>query len=102
MTYEEADAILKTHGREVKKLQYDTFLTRRNDNMAINYHGTDVITFRPNGEIILNPGGWFSRTTKARINEYSPLKVTSIKGEWFINDVHFKERMIILKDGTVS
>ena len=33
MTYEEADAILKMHGREVKKLQYDTFLTRRNDNM---------------------------------------------------------------------
>ena len=36
----------------------------------VTYHNTDVVTFT-DGLIILNTGGWFTVTTKARMNQTS-------------------------------
>jgi hypothetical protein len=39
--------------------------------LRVTYHATDVVTVFPDGEIVLNTGGYFSHTTKARMNQAS-------------------------------
>ncbi len=53
---------------------------------AIRYHHTDIITYHPNGDIILNTDGWLTSTTKERmgyLNEtgYSIQQVNKI---WYL------------------
>jgi hypothetical protein len=60
-------------------------IVRRDDNtIAIRYQQTDVVTYRADGTIILNSGGWKTVTTKARINEYTRVRLYADKGQWFI------------------
>ena len=51
---------------------------------AIRLHNTDIITTHPDGSTELNSGGWRTHTTKARINEYSPLKIRQRGGCWYV------------------
>jgi hypothetical protein len=55
---------------------------------AIRLHDTDIITFAGK-DIILNSGGWKTRTTKERINEYSPANISQNKSLWYIKDKLF-------------
>lgn len=57
---------------------------RDDDTIAVKYHRTDVVTYKRDGSIILDNGGWFTPTTKARITEYTPLGVTQCQGEWSV------------------
>jgi hypothetical protein len=52
------------------KLKYQTWLiTYDNGFKAIRHHNTDVITWNTNDNTVsLNNGGYYSSTTKARIN----------------------------------
>lgn len=69
MTYNQA--IEKLGNREQKKIANNTYLVRRNDGtVAIRLHATDILTFRPDGTVVLRTNGWRSITTKARLNEY--------------------------------
>jgi hypothetical protein len=79
----------------------------------IRLHHTDILTFRVNGDIALNTGGWKTVTTKARINEFLPsiYWLQTSKGQWFLrkiekphNDVKylFADNMIIKADGTIE
>lgn len=53
------------------------------------YHNTDVAIAAPGGVISLNTGGYFTRTTKARMNQFSnhycggAFKVYQKGGQWF-------------------
>lgn len=42
---------------------------------AIRLHNTDVVTYLPGGQIILNSGGWPTVTTQDRISSFSPARV---------------------------
>jgi len=55
---------------------------------AYRLHNTDIVTYKPNGDIVLNTGGWNTVTTRARMNSYLPqgLRVQRRKGESFIVD----------------
>lgn len=59
---------------------------RDNGEIAVRYHETDVLTYCPDGTIVLNSGGWMTVTTKARINEYLPSGWTLYqdKGVWYL------------------
>ena len=37
--------------------------------IRVVYHSTEVVRAEPSGVIHLNTGGWFSNTTKARMNQ---------------------------------
>jgi len=49
-----------------------TSISRGQDGvLRVTYHGTDVVTVYPNGKIVLDTGGWFTATTKTRMNQAS-------------------------------
>ena len=48
-----------------------TSVTRHDDILRVTYHDTDVVTVYPNGRIDLDTGGWFTATTKLRMNQAS-------------------------------
>ena len=83
-TYKSASDIL---GRDIEKnLGYETKIRRiDNKTIAIQHHKTDVVIYHRNGVIELNTAGWESKTTKERINHFSPIGVTVIGGIWWIN-----------------
>ena len=57
---------------------------REGGAIAIRLHGTDVVTYRPDGSAVLNTGSWRTVTTKDRINTYAPagVRVYSDRGAW--------------------
>lgn len=62
-----------------------TRLQRRDDEtIALKLHATDVVTYHKSGRVTLNSGGWRTATTKARMNEFSPLRVSQDKGSWYV------------------
>lgn len=71
-SFHEAD---KTIGQEqVKKLGPRGLELRREskDMVAVNYRGTNIVTFYWNGNIQLNSGGWLTRSTLTRMNQHLP------------------------------
>lgn len=96
-SYEAADAALhdKRTGKPVqsRKLRPNTYLQRRGladpgvSPIAIRLHNTDIVTFRNDGFIELNTDGWFTITTKDRMNRYlpDPFCIFSKKGSWHVS-----------------
>lgn len=69
----------------------------------IRLHHTDIVTFKKNGDIVLNSGLWKTPTTKDRINSAIPGRgVSQNKGVWYIRGVVFADGMKLHPDGTVS
>ena len=86
-----------------KPIKNNTRLFRHDDGktdiyFTLRLHNTDIITIHPQGWT-LNTGGWRSVTTKHRLNNYGPVGVSQVKGEWFIGthdgDVPFHEGIFI-------
>ena len=108
MNYRLADKLLQGRCRESRKLENNTYLQRRGDNIAVKLHNTDVVTFAPNGDVVLDSGGWLTSTTKDRMNKYLPgpgggsAHVWQKNGRWFCGDVAYADGMVIHADGTVT
>lgn len=45
--------------------------------IGVVLHATEVVTYLPNGNCVLNSGGWRTHTTQDRINNFSPARVYS-------------------------
>ncbi len=58
---------------------------------GIVFHTTQIILKKANGNIQLFNGGFYTKTTKDRINEYTSLKVRQVKGSWYVNGKLFYE-----------
>lgn len=88
MNYSYLDTQLQGRNRNSRKLANNTYAERRDSNIAIRLHQTDILTFKPDGEIVTNTGGWFSSTTKARLNEFLPsgYRIYQNKGQWNWSD----------------
>lgn len=67
-----------------KPLANNTRLVQRGDNYAVKLHATDVVTIRPDSTYVLNTGGWYTVTTKDRINDFGPARVYSANGVWCV------------------
>jgi hypothetical protein len=53
----------------------------------VTYHQTQIITVNPDGSITLDHGGWQTRMTKARMNQYGAkhgIHVYQDKGDWHV------------------
>jgi len=81
-SYQAADERLTGRTPMRRKIGNNTWLKRRGDDIAVRLHDTDVVVYHPDGSITLDTGGWFTVTTKARMNEHSPFGVSSVRGEW--------------------
>ncbi len=111
MTYSEARELLATarNAEAGKPIANNTRIFERKregrqSDYAIRLHETDIITLHGDGYATLNTGGWYTVTTKERINRFSPARVYSLNGVWAIrggvgNDCEFFDGMKISPDG---
>lgn len=71
------------------------------DEIALRYHGTSVVTWHRNGDVVLRTNGHHTVTTKRRINDAAPCRVWQHRFEWFvaqssrIEPIPFYEGMVI-------
>jgi hypothetical protein len=98
MTY--ANACDKLNGRDSRKVGNNTYLERINsETVGVRLHNTHVVTIHADGSYMLNSGGWRTVTTKSRINDYAPARVTQRAGEWFVRhdgiDIEFRDGMTL-------
>jgi len=88
MTHYEATKMV--HGktkRNSRKVGNNTYAEILHDSsVGITLHGTCVVRIHPDNSATLNTGGWYSSTTKDRMNKYSPVRVYQNKGEWYLNN----------------
>ena len=107
-TFSEASEFL-AGGRDPswRKIGHNTVVHRKSDgSIAVLFHSTNVVTFHKDGRITFNTGGWWSVTTKVRLNEFSPCRVWSEGGgEWGIDvlggdSAKFEDGVTLGADGT--
>lgn len=85
-SYEDAEEALGDQSS--LKIGNNTYLQKRGENIAVQLHSTDVITFEPDGHMILDTGGYRTTTTKDRINRYTPSSISVYQEdyEWYVDD----------------
>lgn len=96
-TWEAANERLQRAGKPVpsRKIANNTYLQRRGEHdIAVKFHDTDIVLFRmpgsvthEHGEVVLNTGGWLTKTTSERINRYLPgtVSLSSHRGRWYLH-----------------
>lgn len=103
MSYDNLLSTLK--GRESKKIANNTYIVKRDNNLAIRLHQTDVVTFTPNNDMILDSGGWMTATTKDRINNAineAGKRINQKRGNWFIDGLKFQDGLTIHSNGKIT
>jgi hypothetical protein len=94
-TYQEAAALLGK--RKSRKLANNTYIVRDTDKqITIRLHNTFIVTYLSGGKVILDSGGWKTVTTKARMNEYSPARISQERGLWTL---HYNGAESVYYDG---
>lgn len=102
MRYSELNQMLKGRNAQSKKWANNTYLHRRGDNIALQYHSTDVATFFPDEDVVLDNGGWFTSTTKERINWAIGNRLSQRNGVWYIDgDIRFENGITLKADGSL-
>jgi hypothetical protein len=52
---------------------------------GVTYRGTQVVGYNADGSITLRTGGWYTSTTKQRMNQYGRgVYVYQKAGDWFV------------------
>lgn len=59
-------------------------LKKYRDRIAVRLYNTDVVTYYPDGRVVLYSGGWHTRATSQWIRAYSRYDVNFTK--WTVND----------------
>jgi hypothetical protein len=99
LTFESCANLLSK--RESKKLANNTYLSKDGDDFVVTLHSTKIIRISPENEIVLNSGGYRTKTTKQRLNEFSKASVNQKSGIWYINDIAFYDGVKIDANGSL-
>lgn len=68
-----------------RKLARNTYVEERPDgSIAVRLHATDVVTFHENGSATIRCGGWWTYTTRSRVNLALGYSADSPLGNWGI------------------
>mgnify|MGYP005834018917 FL=1 len=82
--YSKLKELAKTRKR---KLANNTYLTVREDGgFGIKLHDTEVVIHYPD-RVVLDSGGWLTVTTKARMNEFTDLRIYQDSYDWFVDGI---------------
>ena len=66
-----------------RKIDNNTFRYTVGEEEIVRLHNTDILTFRDGG-VEFNTGGWFTVTTKQRMNEYQNIiSIWQERGTWY-------------------
>ena len=80
-TYQEAKNMFENSRK--RKLANNTYLEKIDNHYGLRLHNTVIIEYYPD-KIVLNTNGYFTQTTKARLNEFTPFNIWQEKGLWHI------------------
>lgn len=74
-----------------------TTVTQGPHGLRVTYHETDVVTVSKTGRITLNTGGWFTNTTKLRMNQAAYVynlgyRVYQEKRKWYVRLAGWSEQ----------
>jgi len=74
--------------RNSRKVGNHTYIKRRDESdgnkyIVVRYRSTNVVTFYPDGKSQIYLGGYFTQTTKARINQFSNGSIFVHRGNWY-------------------
>lgn len=83
MNYTEARETLS--GRKSRKVDNNTYLQDNGGSVGLRLHDTQVVMFYPN-YAQLYTGGWYTPTTKDRINNYAPCQIVQHNNIWYISE----------------
>jgi hypothetical protein len=102
-------------GRPEKKLGHNTIvhmvrvMDSPEDQVAVKYHGTNIIKIDKENVVTLDNGGWDTPTTKDRLNQFLRCRggyIFQEKGKWYYKNEYgkypFARNMQILPNGTVA
>lgn len=84
-SFTEAESILTGRCKNRRKLANNTYLERRNGNIAVRLHNTDIVIYHQDGIITLNTNGWTTPTTKDRLNRFSPAMIWQENSVWYVS-----------------
>lgn len=106
MSRESVAAIMRgvdvRQGVRPKRVYNNTVRYLRPDGVeCIRLHHTDIVLKHPDGCCELHTGGWRTVTTKARLNAYSPARVYSERGQWYVAGVPFFDGIRVDRNGVV-
>mgnify|MGYP003140959246 FL=1 len=99
MNYKNANDKLQGRCKDSRKIANNTYLKRRGQDIAVMLHETDIVIFHPNNTFTLNSGGYRTRTTKARMNSFSPVNLNQVNGVWYIDKFLFEDGMKVNSKG---
>jgi len=70
---------------------------------VIRYTLTDIVKILPNGDRVLNSGGWHTATTKKKINQFLPQGIALVQRayQWFLNGIPFEDGIRITASGQI-
>ena len=66
---------------------------------GIKYCDTVVVKFNTDGTYRFNTDGHFTRTTRERIEEYSPVRITSFARQWYFSPKKYPNEYYLFLDG---
>lgn len=95
--------------KETKKIGNNTFLVRLEPNvLGIRLHSTYIIEIDPTDIMKLKTKGWWSRTTKDRLNQFLGCRGVGIyqkNNNWFIKGLNgvfqFDDGIMVTADGDI-
>ena len=72
-----------------RKLRYQTWAQENEKYLEVVHHVTPIISYNKlTGEMTVTTGGWYSPTTKDRLNAYNSMGLSFFteKGDWYVKD----------------
>ena len=80
-----AEALAVLNGRGFMRLGNNTYLELLNglQFIGVRLHNTYIVRFHENGTTTLHTGGYYTVTTKERINQLIAGRVFQTKGDWY-------------------
>lgn len=91
-------------GQEIELVEtmVSTDISQKAGNTIMSYRGTNVVSFNDKN-INLDPNGWWTKTTKRRMNQASEeynlgYWVYQKRGQWYVD---YKDKTIPFNDGPV-
>ena|ERR1035438_7723526 len=79
-----AQAVEALNGRDSVKLGNNTWLIDCDDYIAVRLHNTHIVKFYSGGLVTLHTGGFYSVTTKSRMNQFIRANVYQRAHQWYV------------------
>lgn len=95
-------ALSRANGKPRRKLANNTYLLSTPHGACVVLHDTPIITYFAGDNFTITNGGYFSPTTRSRLNKFLEAygyRIVQVKGEWFYCSLFTKSLLVPYKNG---